>query len=480
MVVMCDSLSPVSDDGSSQPSSTQLSQEELAVFSEFWVCDDQQGVKSTEAEQTVQDLSVPSEQVVQELSLPSPTESVCMVDLDTPQIKQEQEPAASAVNTQQLDSAFEECIQLFCGDMPAQTKLQTPQASVEPRTTTSQLTSLNTVANVDYLNQLSDYLDLNTPRTCGLPVPIKTDSDTSSDSGHHSGISEACFASVFPQDLAKCERSAPDSLQQSVTSQYSALPSSVNTQTASASQTSVNTVSSLPITHHTPVLSPDVAPSTDSKIVHTQSFISIIARAIMSHPAKKLLLADIYSNLLMIYPHYRQSAKPTWKSSVRHTLSTNECFIKVGSAPSGRGCYWAVHPACLEDFKKGDFNRRQARRRVQHMREGGVTKRDEVTTIDDVTRRAPKRENPETQEADDTVEGPPSKRVKTDVIADRGESPSLVSGVLDCTTSVLAASEPQCYVPMTSVVLPGSHPYWYLGTDSVTNVHCVPAVDILY
>lgn len=31
----------------------------------------------------------------------------------------------------------------------------------------------------------------------------------------------------------------------------------------------------------------------------------------------------------------------------------------------GKGNYWAIHPNCLEDFKKGDFRRRQARRRAR-------------------------------------------------------------------------------------------------------------------
>ena len=32
---------------------------------------------------------------------------------------------------------------------------------------------------------------------------------------------------------------------------------------------------------------------------------------------------------------------------------------------SGKGNYWAIHPDCEEDFAKGDFRRRQARRRAK-------------------------------------------------------------------------------------------------------------------
>ena len=31
----------------------------------------------------------------------------------------------------------------------------------------------------------------------------------------------------------------------------------------------------------------------------------------------------------------------------------------------GKGNYWAIHPACLDDFARGDFRRRQARRRAR-------------------------------------------------------------------------------------------------------------------
>lgn len=42
----------------------------------------------------------------------------------------------------------------------------------------------------------------------------------------------------------------------------------------------------------------------------------------------------------------------------------NECFIKVEKALCGKGNYWAVHEACIEGFRNGDFRRRHARRRA--------------------------------------------------------------------------------------------------------------------
>ena len=46
-------------------------------------------------------------------------------------------------------------------------------------------------------------------------------------------------------------------------------------------------------------------------------------------------------------------------------MSLNECFIKAGRSENGKGNYWAIHPANLEDFANGDFRRRRARRRVR-------------------------------------------------------------------------------------------------------------------
>ena len=96
----------------------------------------------------------------------------------------------------------------------------------------------------------------------------------------------------------------------------------------------------------------------------TISYMTMIAMAILSTPQKRSLLNDIYESIVSTFPYYKHN-KSAWRNSVRHNLSVNECFVKSGRAPSGRGFYWAIHPACLEDFKRGDFNRRQARSRAQ-------------------------------------------------------------------------------------------------------------------
>lgn len=97
------------------------------------------------------------------------------------------------------------------------------------------------------------------------------------------------------------------------------------------------------------------------------SYIGLIAMAILSIPDKKMVLSDIYQYILDQYPYFRNRG-PGWRNSIRHNLSLNDCFIKAGRSANGKGHYWAIHPANIEDFKKGDFRRRKAQRKVRkHM-----------------------------------------------------------------------------------------------------------------
>lgn len=97
------------------------------------------------------------------------------------------------------------------------------------------------------------------------------------------------------------------------------------------------------------------------------SYIGLIAMAILSSPEAKLVLSDIYQHILDHYPYFRTRG-PGWRNSIRHNLSLNDCFIKAGRSANGKGHYWAIHPANVEDFRKGDFRRRKAQRKVRkHM-----------------------------------------------------------------------------------------------------------------
>jgi len=94
------------------------------------------------------------------------------------------------------------------------------------------------------------------------------------------------------------------------------------------------------------------------------SYIGIIAMAILGSKERKLVLSDIYQWILDNYPYFRRRG-PGWRNSIRHNLSLNDCFIKAGRSANGKGHYWAIHPANVEDFEKGDFRRRRAQRKVR-------------------------------------------------------------------------------------------------------------------
>ncbi|KAH8307794.1 hypothetical protein KR044_003192, partial [Drosophila immigrans] len=97
------------------------------------------------------------------------------------------------------------------------------------------------------------------------------------------------------------------------------------------------------------------------------SYIGLIAMAILSSTEIKLVLSDIYQYILDNYPYFRTRG-PGWRNSIRHNLSLNDCFIKSGRSANGKGHYWAIHPANMDDFRKGDFRRRKAQRKVRkHM-----------------------------------------------------------------------------------------------------------------
>ncbi len=96
----------------------------------------------------------------------------------------------------------------------------------------------------------------------------------------------------------------------------------------------------------------------------SHSYIGLIAMAILSSKDKKMVLSDIYQWILDNYAYFRTRG-PGWRNSIRHNLSLNDCFIKSGRSANGKGHYWAVHPANVDDFSKGDFRRRRAQRKVR-------------------------------------------------------------------------------------------------------------------
>ncbi|XP_061157048.1 forkhead box protein A1-A-like [Syngnathus typhle] len=92
------------------------------------------------------------------------------------------------------------------------------------------------------------------------------------------------------------------------------------------------------------------------------SYISLITMAIQQAPGKMLTLSEIYQWIMELFPFYRNNQQ-RWQNSIRHSLSFNDCFVKVSRSPDkpGKGSYWTLHPDSGNMFENGCYLRRQKR-----------------------------------------------------------------------------------------------------------------------
>ncbi|KAJ8290571.1 hypothetical protein GJAV_G00014730 [Gymnothorax javanicus] len=92
------------------------------------------------------------------------------------------------------------------------------------------------------------------------------------------------------------------------------------------------------------------------------SYISLITMAIQQSPSKMLTLSEIYQWIMDLFPFYRQNQQ-RWQNSIRHSLSFNDCFLKVPRSPDkpGKGSFWTLHPDSGNMFENGCYLRRQKR-----------------------------------------------------------------------------------------------------------------------
>uniref|UniRef100_A0A3B1ICJ2 Forkhead box A3 n=1 Tax=Astyanax mexicanus TaxID=7994 RepID=A0A3B1ICJ2_ASTMX len=96
------------------------------------------------------------------------------------------------------------------------------------------------------------------------------------------------------------------------------------------------------------------------------SYISLITMAIQQSGSKMLTLNEIYQWIMDLFPYYRENQQ-RWQNSIRHSLSFNDCFVKVARSPDkpGKGSYWALHPNSGNMFENGCYLRRQKRFKIE-------------------------------------------------------------------------------------------------------------------
>jgi hypothetical protein len=96
------------------------------------------------------------------------------------------------------------------------------------------------------------------------------------------------------------------------------------------------------------------------------SYISLIAHAITNSPERMCTLSQIYQYIQDHYAYYRQNQQ-RWQNSIRHSLSFNDCFVKVPRSVDrpGKGSYWTLHPESGNMFENGCYLRRQKRFKIK-------------------------------------------------------------------------------------------------------------------
>jgi hypothetical protein len=94
-------------------------------------------------------------------------------------------------------------------------------------------------------------------------------------------------------------------------------------------------------------------------------YLEIIADAILSSKVRMMQLHEIYDFMANKYQYFAKNVNKSWRNSVRHNLSLNECFTKAGRGSNGKGNYWKIHPLCEKEFIRGNFRRKTFKKLIK-------------------------------------------------------------------------------------------------------------------
>ena len=188
----------------------------------------------------------------------------------------------------------------------------------------------------------------NTPENCslfyGTEYPVMDDRQTSKYTNNSGALS--CYYNPSSSYQANSSYSI-DSLESAYTSQH------------------INNLDKSEQQHQLSTINPNSSFINRRAYINSKppySYISLITLALTSSENKMSTLNDIYQFIMDRYPFYRQNQQ-RWQNSIRHSLSFNDCFVKVSRQVDkpGKGSYWALHPDSHNMFENGCFLRRQKR-----------------------------------------------------------------------------------------------------------------------
>ncbi|PBK65765.1 glutamine-rich factor 1, partial [Armillaria solidipes] len=83
------------------------------------------------------------------------------------------------------------------------------------------------------------------------------------------------------------------------------------------------------------------------------TYVAIIKQAILSSPDRRLSLSEIYEWITTVYPFFSPATK-SWKNSIRHTLSSYQCFRNEAHG------IWAIDDVELESYGNGSLQKRDS------------------------------------------------------------------------------------------------------------------------